>query len=63
MIAIMIGLVLGAYMVVAGSFYAYMNLAAQPEPEGEWGSMPSTFQIVEGGLVDSVDATETRKAA
>lgn len=63
MIAIMIGLVLGAYMVIAGGFYAYMNLAAQPEPEGEWGSMPSTFQIVEGGLVETSETTEIRKAA
>ena len=57
MIFIMIGAVLGIYLLSAAAFYAYMNLAAQPEPEFE-SMIPVKLEVVDGGFRE-----ETRRAA
>jgi hypothetical protein len=61
MILMLIGTLIGLYVLTAAGFYAYMNVAAQPDPELEWASATSTpiLQVVEGGLQEP----EIRKAA
>lgn len=57
---LMIGLIVGAYLLGAAGFYAYMQVWAQPEPEAEF--VPQLhFQVVKGGLAE--EPSETRLAA
>ncbi|MBL8047879.1 MAG: hypothetical protein JNJ45_04275 [Chthonomonas sp.] len=60
-----VGLVIGGYLLAAGGFYAFMNLSAQPEPEYEalFSTGPVQFRVVDGGLGSEQGDAEIKRAA
>jgi len=55
MILMLIGTLIGLYVLTAAGFYAYMNVAAQPDPELEWATASASpvLQVIEGGIQES----------